>query len=162
MKKPVDLCWRVGYRLAYRLLLSWWWLRRPRAEGAGVAVWCEGRLLVVRSSYRDLLDLPGGGIEPGETARSAAIRELLEEAGLAAPAEALSEAARLSFVQEHRRITDTVFEWQAASLYVPSIDNREIVWAGWLTPSELRQHRLAPPLALYLEAAGAGSRVGTP
>ena len=87
---------------------------------------------------------------------------LLEEVGLAAAAEALSEAARLSFVQEHRRITDTVFEWQAASLHVPSIDNREIVWAGWLTPLELRQHRLAPPLALYLEAAGAGSRVGAP
>lgn len=145
-----DLAWRLGYRAAHLVLRCWWRLRRPAAEGAGVAVWCRGRLLVVRSSYRRALDLPGGGVEPGEGARLAALRELREEVGLDAPAEDLREAARLAFEQEGRRITDTIFEWQACRCDPPRIDRREIVWAGWLTPAELRAHELGPALAMYL------------
>jgi 8-oxo-dGTP pyrophosphatase MutT (NUDIX family) len=53
-----------------------------------VALWHEGRLLLVLVRGRDCWELPGGGIEPGETPRQAAARELWEEAGqLVDPAE---------------------------------------------------------------------------
>jgi ADP-ribose pyrophosphatase YjhB (NUDIX family) len=46
----------------------------------------EGRLLLVRQRHegRDLWLLPGGGIDEGENAAEAAVRELFEETGLQA------------------------------------------------------------------------------
>lgn len=46
-----------------------------------LALWCDGRVLLVHDRYRQSWELPGGMIEPGETPRAAALRELLEETG---------------------------------------------------------------------------------
>ncbi|MFR9673767.1 NUDIX hydrolase [Streptomyces sp. TR06-5] len=46
-----------------------------------VALWQGDRVLLVLERERRCWELPGGGIEPGETAREAAVRELQEEAG---------------------------------------------------------------------------------
>lgn len=48
-----------------------------------------GRILLVRHTYLSGWHMPGGGVDPGETAREAAVREVREEAGLT-----LSGAAR--------------------------------------------------------------------
>ena len=52
----------------------------------------EGRIALVRVDERNgrigILDLPGGGIDPGESACAAAIRETAEEAGLRVDLEA--------------------------------------------------------------------------
>jgi 8-oxo-dGTP pyrophosphatase MutT (NUDIX family) len=97
---------RLAYRSAYQLLRAWGWLRCPSASGAAVACWCDGRLLVVRTSYRDLLHLPCGGMRPGEDARAAALREFREETAIDVPPEALSGPDRLEFVDEGRSIVD--------------------------------------------------------
>ncbi|WP_054565635.1 NUDIX hydrolase [Frankia sp. R43] len=46
-----------------------------------VALWHDGRLLLVFNRQRACWELPGGMIDLGETPRQAAIRELHEEAG---------------------------------------------------------------------------------
>ena len=44
-----------------------------------------GRVLLVRPTYKDHWDIPGGYVEPGESPRAACIREVQEELGLTPP-----------------------------------------------------------------------------
>ena len=64
------------YWLAALLYEGWRRLVRPHTHGALVAIWCEGELLLVETSYRRSWSLPGGGIEQCETARQPLAREL--------------------------------------------------------------------------------------
>lgn len=58
-------------------------ITRGKTLGARVAVFDEqGRVLLVKASYVSGWNLPGGGVDPGETLRGAAIRELREEANV--------------------------------------------------------------------------------
>ena len=64
-------------------------LTRGKTLGARTAVFDElGRVLLIKQSYVKGWQLPGGGVDGGETLREAAIRELLEEANVE-PLEAL-------------------------------------------------------------------------
>lgn len=141
---------RHGYRAVYRMLRAWWYLRRPQTHGAAVALWHKGRVLLVRTSYRDCFSLPGGFVRRGEPARHAARRELREELGIDVPAEALHHAWHGTLQFECRR--DTTDIWEAATDSAPSvrITDREITWAGWMDPTAALGRRLLPQVADYL------------
>ncbi|WP_308167012.1 MULTISPECIES: NUDIX hydrolase [Arthrobacter] len=67
-------------------LLNWFqseWLMDPRPLAADVWVFSPDfqRILVVQHRWRGLVP-PGGRVEPGETPREGAIRELAEETGI--------------------------------------------------------------------------------
>ena len=52
--------------------------------GVSACVWRDGKVLLVKRAKapaRDLWSLPGGHVEPGETLKDAALRELVEETG---------------------------------------------------------------------------------
>lgn len=67
------LAWRIGAIL-----------RAPVTLGVRcLIIDARGRAVLVRHTYMGGWHLPGGGVDPGETAREAAIRELREETGLA-------------------------------------------------------------------------------
>ena|SRR2546422_7454866 len=60
-------------------------LHSPTRIKLGVAVLIrddQGRFLLEKRSDTGLWGIPGGRIEPGETVRDAAVREILEETGL--------------------------------------------------------------------------------
>jgi 8-oxo-dGTP diphosphatase len=154
MEELVNAFWRAVYRLGYPCAQVVWQLTRRRGCGATIAVWHDGRLLCVRESYRPRLGLPGGGMNAGETPIEAARRELFEEVGLAVDAALFRERGALGYVVGQRPIEDTLFEVELEELIEPRVDRREIVWAGYLTPAEIRQAGMQRGLRLYLERAG--------
>lgn len=113
---------------------------------------------MVRCSYRPRWDLPGGGVEPGEDARSAALREIQEEIGLTLPADKLRLAQEGEILWQHRHDHVTIFEFIAHERPSLRIDNREIIAAAFRPPFKIRSAELSPHLARYL----AGYRVRHP
>jgi 8-oxo-dGTP diphosphatase len=146
----IDRLWQLGYKAAYRLLRLWWFFRRPQHRGALVAIWHDGEILVLRSSYRRGWSLPGGGIGRGESARAAAARELREEIGLTVAPQSLHEAQAIELVWEHRSDHTTIYELNLAERPVLRLDNREIVGAVFRAPDAIAPAEMAPHVALYL------------
>ena len=70
-------------RLILTLPHLWFRLARPLTLGVRALVVDEqGRVLLVRHSYLPGWHLPGGGVEPGESAHQALARELREEGNI--------------------------------------------------------------------------------
>ncbi|SFK33885.1 ADP-ribose pyrophosphatase YjhB, NUDIX family [Methylocapsa palsarum] len=108
-------------------------------------------LLVVRSSYRNEWNFPGGGVRPGESPEAAARRELTEEIGLeASEAFSLSAAGEAFGVWDGRSDHVHFFELRLDRLPELLLDNREIVAARLAPPGELRGEALTGPVAAYL------------
>ena len=69
--------------LRNRLLHAWFLIRRPMTLGArAIVLDGHGGVLLVRHTYVADWHLPGGGIEPGETAADCVRREVREEANV--------------------------------------------------------------------------------
>jgi 8-oxo-dGTP pyrophosphatase MutT (NUDIX family) len=150
---------RMGYRLAYFSLRVWWFARRPQTHGAAVALWHEGRILMLRTSYRDCLSLPGGFVRSGEPSEQAARRELHEELGISLPPQELRHAWHGAIRFESRQDTIDIWEATLTSAPIPHVAGREIVWADWMTPTEAARHPMLPHINAYLREAQARSTV---
>jgi 8-oxo-dGTP diphosphatase len=57
----------------------------PRVAAGALFSDQSGRVLLVRPTYKEYWDLPGGYVEPGESPRAACLREITEEIGLTLP-----------------------------------------------------------------------------
>uniref|UniRef100_UPI003BA875CE NUDIX domain-containing protein n=1 Tax=Stappia sp. TaxID=1870903 RepID=UPI003BA875CE len=69
---------------ARRIAMALTFHRRAVTLGVRIAVFdANGHVLLVRHRYMPGWYLPGGAVDPGESAPEAALRELSEEAGLA-------------------------------------------------------------------------------
>ncbi|MEW6339347.1 MAG: NUDIX hydrolase [Pseudomonadota bacterium] len=144
----IDFVWRMALRLGFRLARAWWHLRRPRHEGALVAIYVGQALLLVKSSYRAEWNFPGGSVRPGEAPDAAARREMEEEIGLSSYP--LLPAGNACGIWEGRRDRVHFFELHLDCMPELRLDNREIIGAHLASPEELRGIALTPAVVAYL------------
>jgi 8-oxo-dGTP diphosphatase len=150
MTALLNPLFRLAYRIAYRLVLIQGFLLRPHHDGALVAAWLDGRILLVRTSYRRGWSLPGGGIGRGESALDAAVREAWEEIRLALDPSQLVLEQETTIFHEYRWDHAKVFALDLTAPPRLEIDGREIVEAAFHTPEAALAFRLPPYLRTYL------------
>jgi ADP-ribose pyrophosphatase YjhB (NUDIX family) len=101
----------------------------------GIAADADGRVVLVRHTYREGWYLPGGGVESGETLAEAAVKEMQEEAGVYATA-----PPRLFGVYSnhaaHRNDHVALFVFDAWR-EGPAAQQGEIAEIGWFAPDAL-------------------------
>ncbi|MCP9858089.1 NUDIX hydrolase [Cyanobium sp. Cruz-8D1] len=142
------------YWLAARLFDSYLLLARPHSHGALVAIWHQGRLLLVQTSYRRGLGLPGGGLERRETARQAAVRELAEELGLRVSPEELVDPWQITETSARGKNSVTIFTLRAAHEPTIQLDGLELMAGYWLTTQEALGRPLVNHVREYLMERG--------
>ncbi|UXY25008.1 NUDIX domain-containing protein (plasmid) [Streptomyces cynarae] len=112
----------------------------------------HGHLLLIRRSAPEgdlVWALPGGRIEPGETAKQAAVREALEETGLTV--EAAEEIGERVHPDTGRRIAYVACRVLAGTAHAAS--PREVSAVAWAAVDEIAQYvprGLYPPVQAYL------------
>jgi len=148
---------RAALWLAYRALLIAWFLFRPRTRGVFIAVWHADRLLAIRNSYRSSLALPAGGVRRSEAPRDAAVRELLEEVGIAVARDQLRFVCEIPSTFEFKRDRCAFFEVSLPMCPEIQVDGREVVWARFMTTGEILREHPIPAVRTYLEARQAAT-----
>ena len=115
--------------------------------------------MLVKSSYRDTWSLPGGGLEAGETAPQAAVRELAEELDLVVAPDQLGEPWSITERSRRGRNTVTILAWHLVDQPAIRIDNLEIVGVRWVTREEALALEITSHLREYLQSLGAQDRI---
>ena len=133
--RVADWTMRQLYRLAYPVYC--FCRRFWRFDAVIMIVWVDDRILAVRHSYRPGLTVPGGNIKRREHPSAAAARELFEEVGIRVQPADLILAAILG----PNRAGSYAYVLAAFLPDEPAIriDRREIVFARFCNPSELRK-----------------------
>jgi 8-oxo-dGTP diphosphatase len=151
LQGATDAVMRRLMWLGYKVVRLWWFVRRPHHDGAVVAVWHDGRILLLRHSYRRLFGWPGGGVRRGEAPKAAALRELREELGWSVDPESLSLAVDYVLFWEYRRDHVWIFETVVEQLPMLTLDNREVVDAVFMAPDAALLQPIPPFIRMYLE-----------
>ncbi|WP_308249949.1 NUDIX hydrolase [Sphaerisporangium fuscum] len=92
------------------------------------AVWHDDRLLLVFNRFRQGWELPGGRIDPGETPRQAAVRELREETGL--------RIEDLSFAGYAHFVLGTERRAEYAAIYVACLSDAPYTGKSAFVPND--------------------------
>ncbi|MFA5003679.1 MAG: NUDIX domain-containing protein [Candidatus Saccharimonadales bacterium] len=126
----------------------------------GVAVIKDGKILVVRREPGDFLggsyELPGGGIDPGETFAESVAREVLEETGL--------RVSKILGMFPGFEYTTPVKPKVRQMNFLVATTNDEVMLSGehdqfrWIGPTEIDSLETTGPMADCLKAAFAAGK----
>lgn len=123
--------------LKTRLMHAAHLLRRPMTLGVRCAAFdAAGRLFLVRHTYLPGWYMPGGGVDPGETAEEAMRRELREEGNLALLAEPRFFGLYLNR-QASRRDHVAFYVCRGVRQTEPKRPDFEIAESGFFAPGAL-------------------------
>lgn len=124
-------------------------------RGSLVAVWNDGKILLIKKSYQKDWSVPGGLLKKGETWEQAAVRETFEEVGVP-----LNEK-HLMFIAEvpgdlGPNDRPHLFEVILDAPIDINIDGREILDAEFVDPKEAFTRNLSKQISTYLQTHGDG------
>lgn len=136
-RAELDALRRHAEPFVRRCLHFYWRFARGLTVGVRALVFdAQGRVFLIKHSYVAGWQLPGGGVEPGETLNVALARELREEGNIE-----LIGAPSLYGVYFNRRISrrDHVALYVVRSFRqsAPPQPNREIIAHGFYAPDAL-------------------------
>lgn len=122
-------------RLGFDLLTIYWALFKVTTIGVRVMVEHNGKVLLIKHSYRKGYHFPGGGVRRAEEFDHAGIREVFEETGLVID--------KLQLVSVYRNFLENknncVLIYRAGSVINPQelkADGIEITEAIWIDPQK--------------------------
>lgn len=156
MKKLFNLTIRVLLKAAYQIITLTGGILKIKSRGVYIVVWVNDELLVIKNSYRKQYSVPGGGIKKGEIPVAAAVRELREETGVSLTTNELYDDGE--FYNPHENKDDTVVFFKAVLDKKPviKVDEREVIWADFLTVHKAMKLDLLPVVYNYLKKKGNG------
>lgn len=129
--------WRIRFEpVITPFFRAWWRFRRGMTLGVrGIVFDGSNCILLVRHTYASGWHLPGGGVEPGETAADAITREAAEEGGV----EAIGAPTLVAFYSNHSNFPNdhiALFRFDAWRPCAPSSAG-EIAERGFFAPDDL-------------------------
>lgn len=149
------------YRICFLAFSTYCFAFRPRTRGVYVAVWCGGRLLLLRNSYRSRLYLPSGGIKSGELSLEAARRELMEEVGIDAAPRNLVLVYETRIDHDHMHDHVSTFELHLDREPVVEVDRREVTEAAFFSLEAAALLDVSPVVQDYVDRKLAQRRVAS-
>lgn len=138
------------YWIAYKLKLAYNFIIHPNTHGVYIAVWCKGKILLIKNSYKQYYTLPCGGINKNETAKQGGVRELSEEVNIQVSDRDLIFAGSFLSLYEYMNDHITLYEIYFSDIPSFQCDNREVIWAGFKKPEEVLKMDLFPMVRNYL------------
>lgn len=149
----------VAKKFLVRLLHIYFALTRGMTLGVRAACFdAEGRVFLVRHTYVPGWHLPGGGVERGETALDALVKELREEGNLE-----MTSVPLLFHAYFNRRISgrDHVLLYRVSVTQIaPRTADREIAEARFFSLDALPEETTAATRARLFEIAGLATPSG--
>ena len=117
-----------------------------------VAVWVDGKVLLVKNSYRSQYSLPAGDKHRKETSAFAASRELREETGVIVAPTQLTCVFKLNEDEAWRNAPkhNEIFECRLENEPNISVDNREVIHAGFYTLDAALSLPIPEVIRIYL------------
>jgi len=154
MDKVVSFLWAAVYTVAFQSLRIVFTITKTRLKGALVAIWHEGRILLIKKSYRKGWSVPGGMVKKGEAWKKAAVRETFEEVGLQIHENDLMFIAEVAGDLGPR---DQVYLFQVEvdNPVDIEIDRREIRVAEFVEPETAAKRALDKNIRNYLNSCKA-------
>lgn len=129
--------------------------KRPQIA-ASAAVFRNGKVLIAKRGAPPFLwSLPGGRVEMGESLEQAALRELMEETGVAAEIAGFAGHCDMFLrddvgaITHHFVIAAFAARWTAGEAQ-PGPEAAEV---AWIEPSSIAQYKTTPGLAEIIENA---------